>query len=181
MGEYHQLPQLFYACRRRLAGNVAAHSHGGCELIYLLRGSCRVEGVHGVLKGKAGHLLVIPPETVHNQIDSQDEKNIFCVFQAPPELFEQRWRTIDLAGENWCCRWLLELSKMTERHDLEGANAILLGLLQKLAAFEKKTCEHGISPSRSASSADVSLQQFLAQHLGSTNRRRKRHQCFINA
>ena len=118
MGEYHQLPQLFYAYRRRQAGNVAAHSHGGCELIYLLRGSCRVEGVHGVLEGKAGHLLVIPPEAVHNQIDSQDEKNIFCVFQAPPELFE--------------------LSKMTEQHDFEGANAILLGLLQKLAAFEKK-------------------------------------------
>ncbi len=138
MGEYHQLPQLFYAYRRRLAGNVAAHSHGGCELIYLLRGSCRVEGVHGVLEGKAGHLLVIPPEAVHNQIDSQDEKNIFCVFQAPPELFEQRWRAIDLTGENWCRRWLLELSKMTEQHDFEGANAILLGLLQKLAAFEKK-------------------------------------------
>ena len=136
MGEYHQLPQLFYAYRRRLAGNVAAHSHGGCELIYLLRGSCRVEGVHGVLEGKAGHLLVIPPEAVHNQIDSQDEKNIFCVFQAPPELFEQRWRAIDLTGENWCRRWLLELSKMTEQHDFEGANAILLGLLQKLAAFE---------------------------------------------
>ena len=33
-----------------------------------------MEGVHGVLEGKAGHLLVIPPEAVHNQIDSQDEK-----------------------------------------------------------------------------------------------------------
>lgn len=83
MGEYHQLPQLFYAYRRRLAGNVAAHSHGLGELIYLLRGSCREEGVHGGLEGKAGHLLVIPPETVHNQIDSQDEKKYFLRLSGP--------------------------------------------------------------------------------------------------
>ena len=138
MEECRELPLLFYAYRRRLVGNVSAHSHGGCELIYLLRGSCRVEGPLGVLAGRSGQLLVIPPETVHNQIDSPDEKNIFCVFQAQPGLFEQRWRTIDLAGEAWCRRWLLELSSMTERNDFEGANAILLGLLLRLSAFEKK-------------------------------------------
>lgn len=137
MEECRELPLLFYAYRRRLVGNVSAHSHGGCELIYLLRGSCRVEGPLGVLAGRSGQLLVIPPETVHNQIDSPDEKNIFCVFQAQPGLFEQRWRTIDLAGEAWCRRWLLELSSMTERNDFEGANAILLGLLLRLSAFEK--------------------------------------------
>ena len=45
MEECRELPLLFYAYRRRLVGNVSAHSHGGCELIYLLRGSCRVEGI----------------------------------------------------------------------------------------------------------------------------------------
>ncbi len=138
MESCNELPLLFYAYRRSLVGNVPAHSHGGCELIYLLRGSCRVEGPYGVLEGRKGHLLVIPPETVHNQIDSADEKNIFCVFQASPCLFEQRWRMIDLAGETWCRRWLLELGAMTERNDFEGANAILLGFLLRLAAFERK-------------------------------------------
>ena len=85
MEECRELPLLFYAYRRRLVGNVSAHSHGGCELIYLLRGSCRVEGPLGVLAGRSGQLLVIPPETVHNQIDSPDEKNIFCVFRHSPD------------------------------------------------------------------------------------------------
>lgn len=138
MEERSELPMLFYAYRRKLVGNVPAHSHGGCELIYLLKGSCRVESPLGVLEGGEEHLLVIPPETVHNQIDSPDEKNIFCVFQTPPGLFEQRWREIDLTGEAWCRRLLLELADMTERNDFEGANAILLGLLQRITAFERK-------------------------------------------
>ena len=91
MEECRELPLLFYAYRRRLVGNVSAHSHGGCELIYLLRGSCRVEGPLGVLAGRSGQLLVIPPETVHNQIDSPDEKNIFCVFQAQPYKYATRF------------------------------------------------------------------------------------------
>lgn len=138
MEERSELPMFFYAYRRKLVGNVPAHNHGGCELIYLLKGSCRVESPLGVLEGKAGSLLVIPPETVHNQIDSPDEKNVFCVFQAPPGLFEQRWRAIDCSGEAWCRRLLLELGRMTEQNDTGGANAILLGFLQRVTAFERK-------------------------------------------
>lgn len=60
-----ELPLLFYAWRRKVIGNVAPHQHGGCELIYVLDGHCRVESPAGIFEGTPGKLLVIPPEVIH--------------------------------------------------------------------------------------------------------------------
>ena len=133
-----ELPLLFYAWRRKAAGNVAPHRHGGCELIYVLEGHCRVESPAGIFEGTPGKLLVIPPEVIHNQIDDPGEDNIFCVFQANPALFAQHWRSLDLGGETRTIRMFLELCDMTEKNDLTGASALLLSFLQRLSAFEQK-------------------------------------------
>ena len=120
-----ELPLLFYAWRRKVTGNVAPHQHGGCELIYVLDGHCRVESPAGIFEGTPGKLLVIPPEVIHNQIDDPGEDNIFCVFQANPALFAQHWRSLDLGGETRTIRMFLELCDMTEKNDLTGASAEL--------------------------------------------------------
>ena len=133
-----ELPLLFYAWRRKVTGNVAPHQHGGCELIYVLDGHCRVESPAGIFEGTPGKLLVIPPEVIHNQIDDPGEDNIFCVFQANPVLFAQHWRSLDLGGETRTIRMFLELCDMTEKNDLTGASALLLSFLQRLSAFEQK-------------------------------------------
>ena len=134
-----ELPLLFYAWRRKVTGNVAPHQHGGCELIYVLDGHCRVESPAGIFEGTPGKLLVIPPEVIHNQIDDPGEDNIFCVFQANPVLFAQHWRSLDLGGETRTIRMFLELCDMTEKNDLTGGIGFATELSAKALRFRAET------------------------------------------
>ena len=116
---------------------VLEHSHGGCELIYLDEKSCKVDTPLGTLYAKPGDLLVIPPVNPHNQVNFGCVKNMFCVFQAPIEIFDQSWRLIHCAHLPWVRLWMMELADMTDRNDTVGADAVLLGFLQRLTAHER--------------------------------------------
>ncbi len=129
------LPYFSYAHQHVATRNdVPFHQHGGCELLLIVRGACRVESPSGVLEGHPGTLIVIPPGLRHNQINEPGERNLFCVFQASPELFPQHWRSIDVSGLGWVRRTFLELKSMTDRGDFTGAPALLCSLLQRLNA-----------------------------------------------
>ncbi len=134
-----ELPYFAYAWLHHGEGNVAFHCHGGCEILLVTRGKCRVESSSGVLEGKPGTLIVIPPGIRHNQINEPGERNLFCVFQASPALFSQHWRRIDVSGLGWVRRSLLELRNMMEHGNLTGAPALLCSLLQRLNQLENRT------------------------------------------
>lgn len=82
-----ELPYFAYAWLHHGEGNVAFHCHGGCEILLVTRGKCRVESSSGILEGVPGTLIVIPPGVRHNQINEPGERNLFCVFQASPDFF----------------------------------------------------------------------------------------------
>ncbi len=134
-----ELPYFAYAWLHHGDGNVEFHCHGGCEILLVIRGKCRVESSSGILEGAPGTLIVIPPGIRHNQINEPGERNLFCVFQASPGLFSPRWRQINVSGLGWVRRSLLELRGMMELGDLTGAPALLCSLLQRLNQLENRT------------------------------------------
>ena len=144
-----ELPYFAYAWLHHGEGNVAFHCHGGCEILLVTRGKCRVESSSGILEGVPGTLIVIPPGVRHNQINEPGERNLFCVFQASPGLFSQRWRRIDVSGLGWVRRSLLELWRMMELGNLTGAPALLFmqDHFTEELSIEETARKAGICPS----------------------------------
>ena len=125
-GSAISLPYFSYAHRHCATETpVPFHQHGGCEMLLIVRGRCRVESSLGTLEGRPGILIIIPPGLRHNQLNEPGERNLFCVFQANPELFPQTWRSMDVSGLGWVRRTFLELKRMTDRGDFTGAPALL--------------------------------------------------------
>ena len=61
--------------------NVGFHSHNGRELIYILKGSCRVETGKKSFDCCPGTFLSLPGNTPHNQINNGLVIDYFCVFR----------------------------------------------------------------------------------------------------
>lgn len=133
-----ELPIFSHAGFHRNTAEVPFHRHAGSELILVLRGSCTVESVHGRFEGKPGELLVIPPGVSHNQVNTGNEANLYCVFQAETALFPPNWRVIGTEGAPRIRRLMLELWHMTAANDLAGAEGILHSLLCGLRGLEER-------------------------------------------
>ena len=124
-GSAISLPYFSYAHRHCATETpVPFHQHGGCEMLLIVRGRCRVESSLGTLEGRPGILIIIPPGLRHNQLIEPGERNLFCVFQASPELFPQTWRSMDVSGLGWVRRTFLELKRMTDRELFAWAHEV---------------------------------------------------------
>ena len=133
-GSAISLPYFSYAHRHCATETpVPFHQHGGCEMLLIVRGRCRVESSLGTLEGRPGILIIIPPGLRHNQLNEPGERNLFCVFQASPELFPQTWRSMDVSGLGWVRRTFLELKRMTDRitHEVPGICRVCYDLTPK--------------------------------------------------
>ena len=133
---------FFYAGDHKGAKKVSFHTHHAPELLFQLEGSCRVETPVGNETLHRGDVLYIPRGVSHNQINSEGERNIYCVFSHSGELFETSFRKWSLTQDPWVSRLLFALLSMTLRGDHLGAEGILYTLLVRLSHFEESRGIH---------------------------------------
>jgi len=124
-------------------GTVPYHKHSGCEIILVTRGTCRVYTGSGFFEAGKNDVIVIPPETEHNQVDGPDVENYYCVFQAEEALFPSGWRLLRQVGTERTETLFRELYRMTWDGDPVGAEGVAYALLRRLALREE---EHSGDP-----------------------------------
>ena len=118
--------------------NVQFHSHPGVELILLSSGSCQVTVGEEVHRLVAGTMLVIPPETPHDQVCLAHAVNSFIVFHCRPEVFAATCRQVDLNQDPWCIRFFRLVCELSENRRYDLCHATLPLLLEMLCKFEEK-------------------------------------------
>lgn len=118
--------------------NVRFHDHPGTELIYVAEGNCTVEAAGMILSAPAGTLLVIPPATPHNQINSGRVATRYVIFNSTP-MFDNSPRSLCLADDVWVAHWLNEiftLQQETHEHMMQMGTGLLYLILQRLTEIE---------------------------------------------
>ena len=101
--------------------SVIFHTHPGTELILVTRGTCVITVGNIPWNVPSGHILVVPPETPHDQRPLTDATlNSFVVFFDPHALFDPTPRLIDVSGTPVLSRLFDELCNMNcdGQHDL---------------------------------------------------------------
>ena len=118
--------------------NVRFHDHPGTELIYVTEGNCIVEAAGMPLSAPAGTLLVIPPDTPHNQINSGRVVTSYVIFGSTP-MFDDRPRSLSLTDDVWVAHWLNEiftLQQEAHEHMMKLGTGLLYLILQRLTEIE---------------------------------------------
>lgn len=123
------------------SGRVENHSHPATEIIYLRSGKMDVNINGKIFSPAAGDLLIIPPETVHDQECCGKVWNYFVVFVCEPELFNTASRIIQVKNERWPGQIMELLYRVCLRRRYELCNGILFTLLTNINSFENMADE----------------------------------------
>lgn len=127
--------------------SVRFHSHPSIELILITEGSCRIGICNDNYLCTPGDLVVIPPETPHNQTQPTCNAVSFIVFTCPLEIFDGSFRIINVSSDPWCIHLFCDICKMSEEKLYELCNGMLPALLCCITMFEKHNSSlHGLHP-----------------------------------
>ncbi|MGN0880202.1 MAG: helix-turn-helix domain-containing protein [Oligosphaeraceae bacterium] len=122
--------------------NVIFHTHPGTELILVTRGTCAITVGNIPWTVPSGHILVIPPETQHDQRPLTDATlNSFVVFFDPHALFDPTPRLIDVSDTPVLCRLFDELCAMNCDGQRDLCAIYLPPLLEALQIHEQRERE----------------------------------------
>ena len=129
-------------CRMLLANefrdenNVRFHVHDGAEMIFVESGSCTVELDSRRMKGEAGDLFFIPCGMRHNQINSGNVRDIYCVYRATPE-WEKRTGVLQIGHDSLLRDWFSHLPLLAEHFALDQGGILLAAILTRIDFLEK--------------------------------------------
>ncbi|OGV49122.1 MAG: hypothetical protein A2017_08015 [Lentisphaerae bacterium GWF2_44_16] len=121
--------------------NVITHVHEGTEFILVTKGNCGIDvkGVH--LKGAPDSLFIIPPETLHNQINHAHTMTNYISFKLYGKNPFNRPCELSLAGDKWLSRWItdiVELYRFSHEDVSVQTCSILLAIIERLKTLIKK-------------------------------------------
>lgn len=144
MEDYKQKILFSQASLDKIDAGVQFHSHPGVELVLISEGACRITADEESFECRAGTMLVVPPESLHDQVCLGHVINSFIVFHCPPEVFDPACRLVDLNEDPWCIRLFRLVCELSEgkRYDLcEGVLLSLLAALRRLEERQRKDPE----------------------------------------
>ncbi len=118
--------------------SVRFHSHPGIEMILVTEGEAEIVVEKERCECRPGSLLIIPPESQHNQVCRGHFVNSFVVFFCSPELFDDSFRHLDVTSEPWCTHLFLDVCRLSEERRYELCEGVLRSLLLCISGFEKK-------------------------------------------
>ncbi len=83
-------------------------------------------------------MLVVPPESPHDQVSLGHLVNSFIVFHCSPEIFDSTCRLVDLNKDPWCIRLFRLVCELSENKRYDLCEGVLLSLLTALRKLEEK-------------------------------------------
>lgn len=109
--------------------NVPVHTHPATELIYQAGGQCTVTIGKEKFLCTPGDLLVIPPETAHNQVSDGPVKTVFVTAVIDARLLSSRTRLIHFGNDPWTPRLMNMIQEMSRevRYELCGGSTLFTG------------------------------------------------------
>lgn len=117
--------------------NVPVHTHPATELIYLVGGQCTVTIGKEKFLCTPGDLLVIPPETAHNQVSDGPVKTVFVTAVIDARLLSSRTRLIHFGNDPWTPRLMNMIQEMSREVRYELCGGVLYSLVRHIAQFER--------------------------------------------
>ncbi|HJH03644.1 MAG TPA: AraC family transcriptional regulator [Victivallis vadensis] len=117
--------------------NVPVHTHPATELIYQAGGQCTVTIGKEKFLCSPGDLLVIPPETAHNQISEGPVKTVFVTAVIDARLLSSRTRLIHFGNDPWTPRLMNMIQEMSREVRYELCGGVLYSLVRHIAQFER--------------------------------------------
>lgn len=118
--------------------SVRFHTHPGIEMILVLEGQGEIIVGDTVCDCRAGSLLIIPPETMHNQVCKGHLRNSFIVFFCTPDFFSGAFRHLDVSPEPWCAHLFQDICRLSEEKRYGLCEGLLHSLLSCITEFEGK-------------------------------------------
>ncbi|MBS1371148.1 MAG: helix-turn-helix transcriptional regulator [Lentisphaeria bacterium] len=138
MEEYKQKILFSQASQDKIDASVQVHSHPGVELILISGGACRISVDKESFECRAGMMLVVPPESPHDQVCLRHVVNSFIVFHCPPEMFSPACRLVNLNEDPWCIRLFRLVCELSENKRYDLCEGVLLSLLAALRRLEER-------------------------------------------
>ena len=117
--------------------NVPVHTHPATELIYQAGGQCTVTIGKEKFLCTPGDLLVIPPETAHNQVSDGPVKTVFVTAVIDARLLSSRTRLIHFGNDPWTPRLMNMIQEMSREVRYELCGGVLYSLVRHIAQFER--------------------------------------------
>ena len=119
------------------------HSHPSLELTLVTDGEVRFSVAGHGYDLHQGELLVIPPETEHDQRPLEHSVTSFMSFwMSHPEDFVSSCRKIDLTLETWGRRLFQEICEMSENCRYDLCESMLNTLILELKKIEENKSSH---------------------------------------
>lgn len=122
---------------------VAFHSHPSTELIWLTRGRCEITVGATIYPVEPGKLMVIAPESEHNQSCPVHVENLFTVFMADPKFFNSDTRLIEVGDDHWTGRLINDVVDLSKGRHYDLCDGILYTLLKHIRKREAELAGHG--------------------------------------
>ena len=114
---------------------VQFHSHPGTEIIFIAQGECSIK-LNGKLRhGDTGTLFIIPPGTLHNQVNHSFAKSIYCIFRTEKEYVTSP-KVLEFGGDYWIEKWLNDIVELNNNLNPSLCNGILQSLLLRITQLE---------------------------------------------
>ena len=137
MDDKVSLPIFSQAAKFKGARKVKIHSHPGVELILITSG----EGVITLDKEKfrvdEGTLIIVAPETKHDQATIKKLKTLFVVFEVDPVFFNYSSRILDVSQDKWIKQLMLIICELSESMNYKYCDGIIHSLLERIIDVEK--------------------------------------------
>ena len=122
--------------------SVNFHTHPGIEMILVTEGRGEIVVGDAVCDCRAGTLVIIPPETMHNQVCKGHLLNSFIGFFCAPDFFDGSFRSLDVSSEPWCEHLFRDVCRMSEETRYELCEGVLRALLTCITRLEEKQMGH---------------------------------------
>ncbi len=138
-----ELPLFSQAAVFHSRREVCMHTHPGTELIFLEAGECRVDTPQESFSCRAGDLLVVAPETPHNQSASPGVKTFFVTFVCSPERFNPTTRKLRFDGDTWVRHLMYDICRLSEETRYHLCSGLLDSLLNQIIDLEELAAGRG--------------------------------------
>lgn len=141
---------------------VAAHSHSGFELVYVLRDSLVTHFTGGEsLRGVPGSVYLIPPGIEHTEIDnSRRTETIFAVMQLSLPQLPERPQVIETAADPYLGSWFRQLPELGWEGAIETASRLLEAVWERLGSLSGRREEEKVTHPALAAAIRIFRQHY---------------------
>ncbi|MFA6102409.1 MAG: AraC family transcriptional regulator [Victivallaceae bacterium] len=120
------------------SANVSMHKHEGIELVFVVQGECGLDVNGDRLKGGVDTLFILPPNTLHNQLNKGRVITDYIIFKSSDKFSSGIPRQLSVSGDRWISRWItdiLDLYKSSDNIAVQADN-LLAALIDRLKQIE---------------------------------------------